>query len=64
MLAIRGIGEALVEAAIGLVLVELCYRLIALNAASAAAGTGTQPPPARVPDTVHDTVRHRERGAS
>jgi hypothetical protein len=30
-LAIRGIGVALLESAIGLVLVELCYRLIALD---------------------------------
>jgi hypothetical protein len=31
ILAIRGLAEALVEAAIGLILVELCYRLIALD---------------------------------
>lgn len=31
VLAIRGIGEGLIEAAIGLILVELCYRLIALD---------------------------------
>ena len=30
-LAVRGIGEGLIEAAIGLILVELCYRLIALD---------------------------------
>ncbi|HTS97475.1 MAG TPA: hypothetical protein VMI33_12715 [Streptosporangiaceae bacterium] len=34
-LAVRGVVDALVEAAIGLVLVELCYRLIALDAAPA-----------------------------
>jgi hypothetical protein len=33
ILAIRGLAEALVEAAIGLILVELCYRLIALDRA-------------------------------
>jgi len=33
VLAIRGVGEALLEAAIGLVLVELSYRLIALDGA-------------------------------
>ena len=32
VLAVRGIGEGLIEAAIGLILVELCYRLIALTA--------------------------------
>jgi hypothetical protein len=32
-LAIRGLGQALVEAAIGLVTVQLCYRLIALDRA-------------------------------
>ncbi len=37
ILAIRGIAEALAEAAIGLVLVELCYRLIALDRQPAAA---------------------------
>jgi hypothetical protein len=31
-LAIRGVGDAVVEAAIGLVLVTLCYRLIDLDA--------------------------------
>jgi hypothetical protein len=31
ILAIRGLAEALVEAAIGLTLVELCYRLIAVD---------------------------------
>jgi hypothetical protein len=30
-LAIRGLGQALVEAAIGLIAVQLCYRLIALD---------------------------------
>ncbi len=36
-LAIRGLGQALVEAAIGLVTVQLCYRLIARDRASHAA---------------------------
>ena len=36
VLAIRGIGEGLIEAAIGLTLVELCYRLIALDRSPAA----------------------------
>ena len=31
VLAIRGLAEAVVEAGIGLMLVELCYRLIALD---------------------------------
>ena len=31
VLAIRGLAEGLIEAAIGLVLVELCYRLIDLD---------------------------------
>src|SRR4029077_13626157 len=31
-LAVRGLAEGLIEAAIGLILVELCYRLIALAA--------------------------------
>lgn len=30
-LAVRGLGEAVVQAAIGLVVVELCYRLIAVD---------------------------------
>jgi hypothetical protein len=46
VLAIRGIGEALVEAAIGLVLVELCYRLIALDAAAARAARAVAAGPA------------------
>jgi hypothetical protein len=37
-IAIRGIAAALVEAAIGLILVELCYRLIDLDARAPAAG--------------------------
>jgi len=37
ILAIRGLGEALAETAIGLILVKLCYRLIALDRAPAAA---------------------------
>jgi hypothetical protein len=41
-LAIRGLGEALVEAAIGLVTVQLCYRLLAQDRVSKAAG-GRQP---------------------
>jgi hypothetical protein len=36
ILAIRGLGEALAETAIGLILVKLCYRLIALDRAPAA----------------------------
>jgi hypothetical protein len=37
VLAIRGIGEGLIEAAIGLILVELCYGLIALDRSPEAA---------------------------
>ena len=37
ILAIRGLGEALAETAIGLILVKLCYRLVALDRAPAAA---------------------------
>jgi hypothetical protein len=33
ILAVRGLGEALIEAAIGLISVKLCYRLIALDRA-------------------------------
>ena len=33
-LAIRGVAAGIVEAAIGLILVQLCYRLIALDAAA------------------------------
>jgi hypothetical protein len=47
ILAIRGLAEALVEAAIGLILVELCYRLIALDRALAASdgqGRGQEAP--------------------
>ncbi len=40
VLAIRGIGEGLIEAAIGLILVELCYRLIALDRGPAPARRG------------------------
>lgn len=64
VLAIRGIGEALVEAAIGLVLVELCYRLIALDAGAKASPQDRQHPPAHVPDAGHDAARQRQRGAS
>ncbi|HUZ57068.1 MAG TPA: hypothetical protein VMU94_31700 [Streptosporangiaceae bacterium] len=42
ILAVRGLGEGLAEAAIGLILVTLCRRLIALDRAPAAAG-GQQP---------------------
>jgi hypothetical protein len=38
VLAIRGLVEGLLEAAIGLILVELCYRLIDLDASSPASG--------------------------
>jgi hypothetical protein len=38
IVAIQGLGDALAEAAIGLILVELCYRLIALDRAPAAIG--------------------------
>jgi hypothetical protein len=57
ILAIRGLGEALAEAAIGLVLVELCYRLIALDRQPAAAGgeePGEEPPAA--PGTGSESV--------
>jgi hypothetical protein len=37
-LAVRGVGGGLVEAAIGLTLVELCYRLIALHPRPGRAG--------------------------
>jgi hypothetical protein len=45
------VGEALIEAALGLVLVELCYRLIALDAARPAASltVRSQPRPAAPP---------------
>lgn len=48
ILAVRGLAEALAEAAIGLVLVELCYRLIGLDRLTTA-GEGEEPgerPPA------------------
>jgi hypothetical protein len=41
-LAIRGVGGGVVEAAIGLVLVQLCYRLIALDAAASRAAAARQ----------------------
>jgi hypothetical protein len=40
VLAVRGIGEGVLEAAIGLILVRLCYRLIALDRQP----TGARPP--------------------
>jgi hypothetical protein len=40
VLAVRGIGEGVLEAAIGLILVQLCYRLIALDRQP----TGARPP--------------------
>jgi uncharacterized membrane protein YhaH (DUF805 family) len=51
VLSIRGIGEALVEAAIGLILVELSFRLIAADAARqrAIAGAGPATTRARQP---------------
>jgi hypothetical protein len=42
-LAIRGVGGGVVEAAIGLVLVQLCYRLIALEAAATRAAAARRP---------------------
>jgi hypothetical protein len=39
-LIVRSIGEGVVEAAVGLVLVELCFRLIAADHAAAAAAAG------------------------
>jgi hypothetical protein len=45
-LAIRGLGEAAVQAVIGLVLVELCYRLIALDRKPAAPAALSESPPA------------------
>jgi hypothetical protein len=54
-LAIRGFAEALIEAAIGLILVKLCYRLIALDhAPDAAAGRG--------PDESASGISRRRRG--
>jgi hypothetical protein len=52
-LAIRGVAEGLVEAAIGLTLVELCYRLIALQ--------GTPGLTARTPAAGHrpSSQQHR-----
>ena len=37
-LIVRSIGEGVVEAAVGLLLVELCYRLIAADRAAARPG--------------------------
>jgi hypothetical protein len=59
ILAVRGIAEALAEAAIGLVLVELCYRLIALDRQPTAAeeeepGEG----PSAVPGTGGEGAQH------
>src|ERR1700733_4204954 len=42
-LIVRSIGEGVVEAAVGLVLVELCFRLIAADHAAAAAAAVTAP---------------------
>ena len=42
-LAIRGVAGGLVEAVIGLVLVQLCYRLIALDAAATRAAAHRRP---------------------
>ena len=41
-LAIRGVAGGVLEAAVGLVLVQLCYRLIALDAAATAATAATR----------------------
>jgi hypothetical protein len=51
ILAVRGVAEALAEAAIGLVLVELCYRLIALDRQPAAEGEEPGERPPAVPGT-------------
>ena len=42
-LIVRSIGEGVLEAAVGLVLVELCFRLIAADHAAAAAAAVTAP---------------------
>ena len=42
-LIVRSIGEGVVEAAVGLVLVELCFRLIAADHAAAAAAAAAAP---------------------
>ena len=42
-LAIRGVAAGIVEAAIGLVLVQLCYRLIALDDAASRAAAARRP---------------------
>src|ERR1700722_9289389 len=42
-LIVRSVGEGVVEAAVGLVLVELCFRLIAADHAAAAAAAVTAP---------------------
>ena len=42
-LIVRSIGEGVVEAAVGLILVELCFRLIAADHAAAAAAAVTAP---------------------
>ena len=45
-IAVRGVGEAVVQAATGLLLVELCYRLRAadLQRAEAASAVSGSPP--------------------
>jgi hypothetical protein len=50
-LAIHGVAEGLIEAALGLVLVELCYRLIELDRASPAENKPAGEP---APGTGHD----------
>lgn len=62
-LAIRGLGEALAEAAIGLTLVELCYRLIALDRTAGPTPAGDRRPSANSrADHLHGRPRARDRG--
>jgi membrane protease YdiL (CAAX protease family) len=62
-LAIRGLGEALAEAAIGLTLVELCYRLIALDRTAGPTPAGDRRPSANSrADHLHGRPRARDHG--
>jgi hypothetical protein len=57
-LIVRSIGEGVVEAAVGLILVELCFRLIAADhaAATAAAAAAVTAPPGGLAGHGHGVV--------
>jgi hypothetical protein len=61
-LIVRSIGEGVVEAAVGLVLVELCFRLIAADHAAAAAAAAAVPTAPTAPTAPPGGLAERGHG--